>query len=139
MKLSRPITVSPAGWALLDIGALTLVVGGLLTSFAILSAAWNPLGSVTIGVWPFLLATAWLGIVTAVALLAGAHLWAYEQREAATHGATSHRHPHAVAAPVGVADAGILTTDVTHSMEPEPTSADEEAEEDAHLLVSAGR
>jgi hypothetical protein len=38
-----------------------------------------------------------------------------------------------------VADAGILTTGETHSTEPEPTSVDEEAEEDAHLLVSAGR
>jgi hypothetical protein len=99
MKLSGTITIRPLGWVLLDIGALLLVVGGLFTVYAIQSGAWNPMGSVVMPIWPFLLATLWVAIGSAVALLMGFQLAAVEAHEAEAHVAAAPATATATALP----------------------------------------
>jgi hypothetical protein len=109
MKLSHPITFKPRVWMFLDVAAVLAVLGGFLTIYAIQSGAWNPLGSVTIGIWPWLLCSLWVGIASGVAVLLGLQFAAAEARHTTAAAApTPEVHqtavkPTAAAVPVSVA------------------------------------
>jgi uncharacterized membrane protein len=136
MRLSEPITIKRQVWVLLDITAILLVLGGFLVIYAIQSGAWNPLGSVTIGIWPWLLCSMWVAIATGVALLVGFQLAAGEAQHT-PEGYTPAVESHQVAGEPEGATTPFIPGMPREDASGEPATATAEREEPA--LAGAGR
>jgi uncharacterized membrane protein len=136
MRLSEAITIKRQVWALLDITAILLVLGGFLVIYAIQSGAWNPMGSVTIGIWPWLLCSMWVAIATGVALLIGFQLAAGEAQHASAGHVWAAGSAEAAQAPE-VAAPAVTPSMLRQDEVTEPSTVNEEREEDA--LVGVGR